>query len=184
MGRFDQVEFPDGLGYSRHGSPTFYKLLEEAAETHDRKSHDYASNDNPSGNYHFAGRMALLFAHSPEDAGFVGRLAEKLYRIANIEREGKTVKNETIEDTEVDIFTICGLWIADRRNRRLAANKVSYGRFVGESKDIRDAFLNMANQLTPNDLEVVFAMIGSLLRKGMGEETKIDKHDIRAEMSD
>ncbi len=104
----------------RHGSPHFYKLLEEAAETHSRKSHDYASDENPTGNYHFAGKVALLFAHSPEDAGFVGRIAEKIYRIANLESSGKTVKNETIEDTEVDIVTICALWMSDRRSRRLA----------------------------------------------------------------
>lgn len=103
----------------RHGSPHFYKLLEEAANTHDRKSHDYASNENPYGNYHFAGQVAAMFVHCPEDAGFAGRIAEKIYRLANLEGGQKIAKNESIEDTEVDIFTIMGLWIADRRNRRL-----------------------------------------------------------------
>jgi len=102
----------------RHGSPLFYRLLEEMAETHDRKSHDYASDENPSGNYHFAGQMAGLFVHSFQDAGFFGRLAEKVYRLANLEKSGKHPKNETIEDTEKDICVIAALWMADRRDRR------------------------------------------------------------------
>lgn len=115
----------------KHGSPEFYKLLEEMSDLHDRKSHDYASNSNPFGNYTFAGQMAVMFSHSPQDAGFVGRLAEKLYRIANIEREGKTTLNETIEDTEKDICVIVALWVAARRDRRkkLQESKV---RVVGE----------------------------------------------------
>jgi hypothetical protein len=102
----------------RHGSPEFYKLLEEAAEIHDKKSHDYATNSNPFGNYYFAGMVASLFAHSPQDMGFVGRLAEKIYRISVLESGGKEPKNESIADTERDIFVITGLWLTSRRERR------------------------------------------------------------------
>lgn len=115
---YSKVEFTDGKGYMRNGNPKFYELLEEMANTHDKKSHDYASNENPSGNYHFAGQVANMFSHSPQDAGFVGRLAEKLYRIANLEGAGKAAKNESVEDTERDICVIAALWIADRRQRR------------------------------------------------------------------
>jgi len=102
----------------RHGSPTFYKLLEEVADTHDKKSHDYASDNNPSGNYHFAGQLSLLFAHESRDAGFVGRIGEKLFRLANLEGSGKAPLNESIADTERDLCVIMLLWMADRRNRR------------------------------------------------------------------
>jgi hypothetical protein len=102
-----------------HGSPTFYKLLEEMAETHNKKSHDYASNDNPYGNYHFAGLVGAMFAHSPEDAGFASRIAEKMYRLANLEKSNKVALNEGIEDTERDIAVITALWMSDRRDRRL-----------------------------------------------------------------
>ena len=88
------------------------------ADTHDAKSHDYASNSSPYGNYHFAGEMALLFAHSSKDAGFVGRLAEKIYRLANLEKSGKVAKNESIDDTERDIAVITALWMASRRESR------------------------------------------------------------------
>jgi len=117
---YQNVEFPDGKGYTRHGSPLYYSLLHEMAETHHAKSHDYASDRNPFGNYHFAGQLALLFAHSPEDAGFIGRIGEKIFRLANLDGTGKTPKNESIEDTERDIAVIATLWMADRRTRRMA----------------------------------------------------------------
>lgn len=118
MSKYDTVEFADGKGYKRNGVPEFYALLEEMADTHDKKNHDYASQDNPSGNYHYAGEMAVLFSHSSQDAGFAGRLAEKIYRIANLEGAGKTAKNESLEDTERDIAVIAVMWMADRRERR------------------------------------------------------------------
>lgn len=101
----------------RHGSPTFYALLDQMADIHSKKSHDYASDEDPYGNYHFAGMLSKLF-NSANDAGFVGRIAEKIYRLANIENNNKPVLNETIEETETDIATIVTLWIADRRDRR------------------------------------------------------------------
>ena len=113
-----QEEQHDDKVRTRYGSPTFYSLLQEMAETHDKKSHDYASNDNPSGNYHFAGKLAQLFAHSHEDAGFLGRLGEKFYRLANLEKSQLSPQNESIEDTERDIAVITALWMADRRDRR------------------------------------------------------------------
>lgn len=107
----------------KHGSPIFYALLDEMAETHNRKSHDYASNRDPSGNYHFAGLLSKLF-DNPDDSGFIGRIGEKLYRIANLENNGKVAENETIEDTERDIAVITLLWISDRRSRRLATKSL------------------------------------------------------------
>ena len=112
------VEDHGDKGRTRHGSQTFYRILQEMAELHDKKSHDYASDKNPFGNYHFAGQLSLLFAHESRDAGFVGRLGEKLFRLANLESSGKTPLNESVEDTERDICVITALWMADRRERR------------------------------------------------------------------
>lgn len=101
----------------RYGSPIFYELLNSMAEIHDRKSHDYASDNNPVGNYHFAGMLSKLF-NSPEDSGFVGRIGEKLFRLANLENNSKTAMNESVEDTEIDICIITTLWMSDRKARR------------------------------------------------------------------
>lgn len=102
----------------RHGSPSFYSLLNEMADTHEKKSHDYATNDNPFGNYLFAGHVAVMYAHSPLDAGFSTRLAEKMYRLSVLEGGGKTPKNESIDDTERDIAVIATLWMAARKDAR------------------------------------------------------------------
>lgn len=107
--------------YKRNGSEDFYNLLNEMAETHHRKSHDYASNDNPFANYKFAGMMSKLFNDS-EDSGFLGRIGEKLYRLANLENNDKVALNESIEDTERDIAVIVTLWMAMRRERRRKKN--------------------------------------------------------------
>jgi len=111
---------------SRNGSPFFYRLLERMAEIHDRKSADYASNDNPYGNYLFAGELSKLF-DDPDDAGFLSRIAEKLYRLANLENSvngiSKIPQNESIEDTETDICVITLLWMACRREMRQQINE-------------------------------------------------------------
>jgi hypothetical protein len=103
---------------NRGGSRLFYKLLERMADLHEAKSHDYAHDSNPYGNYHFAGAVAGLFSHSPNDAGFAGRLAEKIFRLSVLGSGGKTPKNESIADTELDIAVISVLWMANRQELR------------------------------------------------------------------
>lgn len=99
----------------RNGSPEFYKLLDEAAEIHNKKSADYATNTDPLGNYRYAGELAKRF-NDPTDAGLMGRFAEKLQRVINL--EGKSPVNESIEDTENDMLVIIALFISNRRKRR------------------------------------------------------------------
>ena len=98
-------------------SRTFYELLKEAGELHKLKSHDYASDEDPFANYRFAGQMSKVF-NDPDDSGFLGRIGEKIYRLANIENNDKVVKNESIEDTERDLCVIMVLWMSMRKDRR------------------------------------------------------------------
>lgn len=115
-----------------NGSPTFYELLKEMADTHNRKSHDYASNHNPFGNYEFAGLVSSLFSHSPNDAGFAGRLAEKMYRLSALEGGQKQPLNESIDDTERDIAVIATLWMASRKDKRMI---ISQSQPMNEGQD-------------------------------------------------
>jgi len=119
---------------SKSGSSEFYRMLNQMADIHDKKSKDYSSEDKPYGNYYFAGMLANLFAHSSEDAGFVGRLAEKIYRIANLESSNKDPQNEAIEDTEIDIAVITMLWISSRRERRNSTPTQSPGEFDQDNR--------------------------------------------------
>lgn len=100
-----------------HGSQAFYNLLSEMRDTHSRKSHDYATDSDPYLNYKFAGSVASLFAHSPDDAGFAGRLAEKMVRLAVLGKGQKIPLNESVADTERDIAVIATLWMAMRRDK-------------------------------------------------------------------
>lgn len=102
----------------RSGSPLFYDLLETMAATHDKKSHDYAHDNDPYGNYTFAGLVSAMFAHSPDDAGFAGRVAEKIYRLSVLGKRAATPRNESVEDTETDIAVISALWMVMRREKR------------------------------------------------------------------
>ncbi len=116
MNKYQTEEFEDGKGHQRHGSATFYSLLEEMAATHDKKSHDYAPSDKSFINYEFAGTVANLFSHSAIDAGFAGRLAEKIMRLSVLEAGGLQPKNESVADTERDIAVIATLWMAARKS--------------------------------------------------------------------
>lgn len=137
----------------RAGSPTFYGLLETMAKVHENKSHDYASDSNPYGNYHFAGELSQLF-HNPHDAGFLGRIAEKLYRLANLENSDKIAKNETIEDTELDVCVILALWMASRRDSRknLRSQSIQTSGQCDVSKG-QDPFMQPMDSLGLNDID-------------------------------
>lgn len=102
-------------------SKTFYELLKEAGDLHKLKSHDYATDEDPFGNYRFAGQMSKLF-NDPDDSGFIGRMAEKIYRLANIENNHKAALTDSVEDTERDLCVIMVLWISMRRDRRRKAD--------------------------------------------------------------
>lgn len=101
----------------RNGSQTFYDLLNKAAEVHNSKSHDYASNTDPFANYRFAGEMSKLFS-DPTDSGLIGRFGEKLFRLSNLDSKNSEPLNESIEDTETDLLVIIGLFAANRIDRR------------------------------------------------------------------
>lgn len=171
---YGKEEFADGKGRPRGGNPRFYQLLEEMAETHDIKSHDYASDNNPSGNYHFAGTLAGLFSHSPEDAGFVGRIGEKIYRLSNLEGGGKHPKNESIEDTERDIAVIVLLWMTDRRERRNKPNALE--------TELFDLIKLMPDSQTQSIIDFIYDMRRIRAGHGINPEMSQQSRDVmRAE---
>jgi hypothetical protein len=129
----------------RNGSSEFYALLDEMGKLHDKKLHDYASNSDPFGNYYFAGKLSKLF-DNPDDSGFIGRLGEKLYRLANLENGNKVPANESIYDTETDICVIVTLWIASRRNRRYKDQNLKIDFTKKQQTEYNQARLGQAEQ--------------------------------------
>ena len=102
---------------SQFNSKTFYDLLKDAGQLHALKAHDYANDDDPYANYRFAGMLSKLF-DDPDDSGFLGRIGEKIYRLANLQNNQKEPKNEAIEDTERDLCVLMILWMSMRKDRR------------------------------------------------------------------
>jgi len=80
----------------RHGDPRFYQLLDEIAELHSRKNHDYAKTDDPLSNF----RKCAAFGIEPWK-GVLVRLSDKWSRIEQL-AGGKTAQNESLRDSLID----------------------------------------------------------------------------------
>ena len=78
-----------------HGHPDFYKLLEQMAELHSRKNHDYAGNENPLRNFYKCKDMGL-----DPFTGIMVRLSDKWSRLESFMQQGVLeVAGESVEDT-------------------------------------------------------------------------------------
>jgi hypothetical protein len=93
---FDVVESCN-VTVGKFGHPTFYKLLDEMAELHSRKNHDYAGTKDPLRNLKSAERLGI----DPFLAVLV-RLQDKWSRLESLAQTDPLVKGESIEDTLMD----------------------------------------------------------------------------------
>jgi hypothetical protein len=95
-------------------------ICKTARDLMDKKNRDYAGND---GNEPFANftRVESMGICSTEQ-GFMVRLTDKMSRLSSILTSGKThVKDETFDDTMVDVINYIVLLSAYRQNKRLVA---------------------------------------------------------------
>jgi hypothetical protein len=81
----------------RHGDPRFYALIEEIAQLHSSKNHDYASKQNPLANF----EECRGFGVEPHVGVFV-RMSDKWARLKQL-IGGKSPKNESVRDTLIDL---------------------------------------------------------------------------------
>lgn len=80
-----------------HGHPRFYKLLQEMADLHSRKNHDY-SGDDPLSNLKSTEEIGI-----PAWKGVLVRLMDKWGRLKTFAREEHfEVKDESVIDTLMD----------------------------------------------------------------------------------
>lgn len=94
----------------RHGDPRFYRLLDEIADLHSRKNHDYAKTTEPLSNF----TRARMLGVEPS-RGVLVRMSDKWSRIEQLV-SGKTAKNESLRDSLVDLAVyslICVLLLED-----------------------------------------------------------------------
>ncbi len=83
---------------ARFGHPDFYKLLDQMADLHSRKNHDYAGTKDPLKNLRASERIGL-----PPFQGVMVRLQDKWSRLEEFVNSGQLmVKNESVIDTLMD----------------------------------------------------------------------------------
>jgi hypothetical protein len=85
------------VSVERHGDPRFYTLLEEIAELHSRKNHDYAKTDEPLSNFTRSRSLGV-----EPWRGVLVRMSDKWSRLEQL-AAGKTPKNESMRDTLIDL---------------------------------------------------------------------------------
>ena len=88
-------------------NPHFAAILKEMLEIHDRKSHDYADDDNVYSNFEFAAGTAKVKVMQT----FLVLIGVKLARLGQL-LGGKEAKNEGINDTLLDLCTYCVIMYA------------------------------------------------------------------------
>jgi hypothetical protein len=80
------------------GHPGFYELLEQMADLHSRKNHDYAGESDPLKNLRACERLNLK-----PFLGVLVRLQDKWSRLEEFVKSGQLmVKNESVIDTLMD----------------------------------------------------------------------------------
>lgn len=85
-------------GEKQFGHPDFYKLLEQMADLHSCKNHDYAGTSDPLKNLRACKRLNL-----EPFLGVVVRLQDKWSRLEEFVKSGQLmVKNESVLDTLMD----------------------------------------------------------------------------------
>ncbi len=89
----------------RYGDPRFYALLDEIAELHSRKNHDYSKQGEPLSNF----KRSEAFGVEPWRGIFV-RMSDKWSRIEELSK-GKVAKNESLRDSLIDnaVYSLLGV---------------------------------------------------------------------------
>lgn len=100
------------------GDPLFHATLDRMKEIHEAKSHDYADKANSLSNFDVSTYMISQFKND-RDKSFVWPIATKLARLSTLLNSQEKPKNESIEDSMVDIANYLILWKVDyeRRNK-------------------------------------------------------------------
>ncbi len=93
----DDVMYINAEGPRRYGDPRFYKLLDEIANLHSDKNHDYSPNDDPLHNFRRTARLGV-----EPYVGILCRMVDKWSRIEELSKCDKIAKNESLRDSLID----------------------------------------------------------------------------------
>lgn len=85
-----------GTAHPRNGDPRFYRLIDEIASLHARKSQDYAPGADPLANFKASAGVGVR-----PYSGILTRLLDKWGRIATAAKGGALL-NESLRDSHID----------------------------------------------------------------------------------
>lgn len=91
-------------------NPTFNAILQEMADLHDSKNHDYADNDNPYSNFEGAAKIAGVTVPEVFQV-MIGIKVERMRQLTS----GKEPNHESLADTRRDAAVYLVLWEAWER---------------------------------------------------------------------
>jgi len=122
-----------------YGHPHFYSLIEKMAKLHATKNRDYGGG-NPLGNFLNCEKLGV-----DPFMGIPVRMSDKWSRICSLTKSGEQhVKDESIEDTLLDLSIYCLLALVVKRHLKLDGGQVvdsavvsdpeNYGKVFEESK--------------------------------------------------
>jgi len=98
-------------------NPEFHELLDKMKQTHDAKSHDYADDSNVFSNFEYAANVAEVTV----DQVFLVLIGVKIARLQQL-LKGKEPKNESLNDTFLDLTNYCAIWSS--RNIKMQKNRI------------------------------------------------------------
>lgn len=96
-------------------NPAYVSLIHKMLEMHEIKSHDYADDNNPFSNFEFAAQVASGFKDEV-DKVFATLIGIKLARLQQL-LNGKSPKNESVDDTFLDQTNYSAIWATYRMKR-------------------------------------------------------------------
>jgi hypothetical protein len=104
----------------RHGDPRFYGLLEELAELHSNKNHDYAISGDPFSNFRKSEAFGI-----PAWKGVLTRMSDKWSRIEQLS-SGKEPKNESLRDSLIDnaVYSLIAILLLPEPEKTVNGSRV------------------------------------------------------------
>lgn len=99
-------------------------ILDQIKEIHERKNQDYAQSTDPFSNFKRSAVVTEWF-NDKVDKSFVNLIGVKLARLAEL-RNGKEPKNESVQDSFLDLCTYCCLWYAYYLNQMNVNERVDF----------------------------------------------------------
>ena len=100
------IKHDSGKPSNYHGHPAFYRIVEELKELHSEKSRQYATKDNPLGNFERTGKMISKFLKpgiNPTLASCLALVSKQIDGVYELVGECKENTADSLEDKLRDI---------------------------------------------------------------------------------